>query len=190
MLNNYKNSLEKVSRELAMWKRSCKVHSSLNCVFMFLHEMAFYSTFRPKLLMFTLAGFVRSFISRKAYLLSLCTCEWLQGRHVKVNICVNFGNDQCKTKWDAHLSAIFTSSLCFFQQKQIRSLCYTSTNHRSRIKTHRLWNFRNRSRQILAETSLSDGQDPFNVSDHVQVKSPPFSRLLQLFFGLLLWRWH
>lgn len=40
------------------------------------------------------------------------------------------------------------------------------------------------SRQILLEeTSLSDGGEPLNVSDHVQVKSPQFSRRLQLFFS-------
>lgn len=46
----------------------------------------------PKSLFLTLTVFVRSLISRKAYLLCLCTCEWQWGRCVKVTIWVKIGN--------------------------------------------------------------------------------------------------
>lgn len=154
--------------------------------------MSLCSIFLPKSLMFTLTGFVRSFISRKAYLLSLCTCEWLQGQCVKGDICVKFGNGQCKSKWDTRLSSIFISSLCFSNRnKQDIYVLRPAVVYAEVELDLKPWIVKfQKQKQTVTVTILSDRRDLSNVSDHIQVKLPQFSRHLQLLFKPPLWRWH
>lgn len=154
--------------------------------------------------MFTLTGFVRSFITRKAYL--LCLCTWVTARTtLKVTkwcISLSLEMNKCKTKCAVHLSTVSILTVLFSRQYR-RSLCCTSTRHKTKghlvyvgrvagKKSHQLWNLsRKRQNQVDSATDTIPWRtQSLDVNEHVHVKSPQFSYCLQLFFDPLLWRKH
>lgn len=155
----------------------------------------------PKSLMLTLTGFVRSFISRKAYLLCLCTCEWQRGRCVKVTIWVKFGNGPVGGRvrrpsfyrlhpLPAFPTATWKICMLFHQPPKQRPFQWCMPGRPLR-KSPGLWNLKQKETEpdsfCRGHRSLTD---PLDVSHHLLVKSPQFSHRLQLFFDPLLRRKH